>query len=463
MPRGGCLESPAEPEMVHAAPRLRGHVRPLSPLQEGMYFHHLQVRNTVYLEQMTCEIRGPLDVDLATRVIEILVREHEILRTVFTIRPPKGMRQVVLPYVRLELEQLDLRSAPSPDAAIEAVLDREAARNLDLAVAVSRCKLLQLADETFVFLWTYHHIIMDSWTLLMLQEQFTALYAAALRGEPLSLKKRPLQYRDYVDWTLGEDRGKAAVFWRDYLGRGKSRLPFELPLESIDQYIETTKTDLPLSLLDRLDRLSALHKVTTNSVFLAAWCAYSLLRHNREEDVIGCVYANRLLPFKGAGTVAGLFVNSLPLRCSRRSSAAEQIRAVHRHMMQWPGKGWLSLSEIMATGGLTANDLSSLVNISIDQPTISNAHTKTLPIQIDKIRYREQAHFAVCLDVFLNRDRPSLAVRHDTRKGPWDASVVCAVMEDILVRFEETPDADLRELVVSTTAQDLTADTDFNF
>nr|WP_255731535.1 condensation domain-containing protein [Phaeobacter sp. B1627] len=463
MPRGACPESLPKPDVVDATSRLQGHVRPLSPLQEGMYFHHLQVRNTVYLEQMTCEIRGPLDVDIATRVAETLVREHEILRTVFTIRPPKGLRQVILPYVRLDIECLDLRAAAEPDVAIEAILDREAACNLDLASAASRCKLLQLADETFVFLWTYHHIIMDSWTLLMLQEQFTQLYAAALRGEPLRLEKQPRQYRDYVDWTLGETKVKAVAFWRGYLGRGRSRVPFELPLETIDQCIETTKADLKLSVLDRLDQLASLHKVTPNSVFLAAWCAYSLTRHGREEDVIGCVYANRLLPFRGAGSVAGLFVNSLPIRCARHSSAAEQIKAVHRHMMQWPGNGWLSLSEIMATGGLTANDLSSLVNISIDQPRISNTHTSTLPIEIDKIRYREQAHFAVCLDVFLNRDNPSLAVRHDTRKGRWDASEVCDVLEDILAWFERTPDTSLRELVISRAAQDLVAHTDFDF
>jgi hypothetical protein len=132
-------------------------------------------------------------------------------------------------------------------------------------------------------------------------------------------------------------------------------------------------------------------------------------------------------------------------------------------MMQWPGKGWLSLSEIMATGGLTPNDLSSIVNFSIDQPSISNAYTKILPIEVDNIRYREQAHFAVCLDVVLDRDSPSLAIRHDIRKGGWDASVVCDVLGDILDRFETTPEASLRDFVASRAAQGLIADTDFDF
>lgn len=441
---------------------MKGYCCDLSPVQEGMYFHHAHCRNAVYLEQLACDIHGPLDIAVARRCIERLVREHDILRTVFTVKRPKGLRQVVLPFAEVDLPLIDATQASDPIGFVEALLDHESRLNLDLSRRASRCKIVQLGPETFVFIWTYHHIIMDSWSLLMLQRQFTMLYAGALNGAEIpAIAARP--YREYVSWTRRRDQAATFRFWRRYLGRAASRVPLVLPSETISENTIVSRTPLLRDTHELLAALKKQHKTTATVVFLAAWSAWVLYRDGREADIIACVYANRLVPIKAAGTIAGLFVNSLPLRTTRYFTTIEQIDHIHRAMMEWPRHGWMALSDIMATGGLTAYNISSFVNFTIDQPTIDNEYSRTLPIRLDRVRYREQAHFAVCLDIDLAEDRPSLAIRYDRRLGSFDAAEIAEDLARVLTVFRDRPRTPLGDLVIELKKPALFAETDFDF
>src|ERR1043166_5290902 len=89
---------------------------PLSPVQQGMYFHHLHKKNRVYLQQMLCDIDGPLDVDFVAHSLDKLVEAHECLRTVFVHDDDEGPRQLVRPHRVRPLRIRDLSSLPDPDA-----------------------------------------------------------------------------------------------------------------------------------------------------------------------------------------------------------------------------------------------------------------------------------------------------------------------------------------------------------
>jgi len=422
-----------------------GRVLALSPSQMGMYFHHIHSRNSVYLEQLTCEIAGPLDIGIACACLEALVDRHSILRTVFTIKAPRGLRQVALPLTSLDLELVDLTQVDDQDGAVDALLRSEAALNLDLSRSASRCKLLRLGAERFVFVWTYHHILLDSWTLLLLQQQFTELYLQALQNRPATTTASYPQYWEYVAWTQACDRQRTLEYWRGYLGKAKSSFPMSLPSETVAENTAVTAGELPASLTELLANLQASSRTSAASVFLAAWSTYSLGRSGRSENIVGCVYANRLIPLKAAGKIAGLFANSLPIRSQHGTTATQHIAGIHREMMQWPRYAWISLSEIMASAGMTVYDISSVVNFSIDQPDIENEHSRQLPIRIGNIRYREQAHFPV-LEVFLSGDRPRLSVRYDRRRDTYDADDMIGGLERILTAFRDSPDLPLGQL-----------------
>src|SRR5205085_7121849 len=98
---------------------------------------------------------------------------------------------------------LDLRALPP---AVQPVLCAQLARAharqpFDLARGpLLRAALLQLDAQTHLLLLTFHHIVVDGWSLGVLLRELAACYAAARRHQPPALPPLPVQYADYALW-----------------------------------------------------------------------------------------------------------------------------------------------------------------------------------------------------------------------------------------------------------------------
>ena len=85
-------------------------IYPLSPLQEGMLFHHLLAPEaTAYFVQMSCTLRGDLDVAAFKQAWSRVIERHAVLRTFFTWEQRDKPLQVVLTRMPLPFEQHDWR------------------------------------------------------------------------------------------------------------------------------------------------------------------------------------------------------------------------------------------------------------------------------------------------------------------------------------------------------------------
>src|SRR5580698_1144029 len=55
----------------------------LSPMQEGMLFHHLQGNSGVDVEQLVCGLQEPIDADALAFAWQKTVARHTVMRTGF--------------------------------------------------------------------------------------------------------------------------------------------------------------------------------------------------------------------------------------------------------------------------------------------------------------------------------------------------------------------------------------------
>ncbi|HMZ79238.1 MAG TPA: condensation domain-containing protein, partial [Acidobacteriota bacterium] len=91
-------------------------IYPLSPLQQGMLFHSLLTPGAgLYIEQMACTLKGPLDVAAFERAWQVLVGRHSILRTAFVWEGLDEPLQVVQSEVEVPFEFLDWRNLTQSD------------------------------------------------------------------------------------------------------------------------------------------------------------------------------------------------------------------------------------------------------------------------------------------------------------------------------------------------------------
>src|SRR5689334_3683115 len=135
----------------------------LSPLQEGIYYHWLSnPGSTVYTEQMCYRLKGKLDISLLEKSYEQLVSRHAVLRTFFTQEVGTNILQVVR---KEPVYTFIFRDLGNPDESYVAEFknnDYHAGFNLNKGTQ-ARLSVLSLGNDTWEFIWTQHHILMDGW------------------------------------------------------------------------------------------------------------------------------------------------------------------------------------------------------------------------------------------------------------------------------------------------------------
>lgn len=290
----------------------------LSPLQEGLLFHSLYAPGSgLYIIQMRMRL-WQLDRRAFQAAWQAVVDRHETLRAAFHCPPDGDARQVSQPALRLEWEEHDWRDldAQTREQRRQEYLRVDRAREFDFAVApLMRLALMRVSDEAHDFVWTFHHILLDGWSVPLLMNEVAAHYEAFVRGVPVALPPvRP--YRDYVAWLAQQDDQGAEAFWRHSL-RGidwPTRLGIERP--GAPAQSDAREHQLRAIATPNTARLRAFareHGLTQSTVAHAAW-AVLLSRYGGSHRVVfGVTVAGRPTELTGADAMLGLFINTVPI------------------------------------------------------------------------------------------------------------------------------------------------------
>src|SRR5689334_11199647 len=151
----------------------------LSPMQQGMLFHSLRSpQSGMYVEQLSCTLRGPLDVAAFRQAWQHVVNRHSVLRTSFYWKEMDKPLQVVQRDAQLPLDIQNWRDLPreAQRQRFEKLLEADCRRGFELNQApLMRLILLRTDEQEYQLIWSHHHLLLDGWCLsLLLGEVFAA-------------------------------------------------------------------------------------------------------------------------------------------------------------------------------------------------------------------------------------------------------------------------------------------------
>ncbi|WP_223809386.1 condensation domain-containing protein, partial [Nocardiopsis listeri] len=154
-------------------------VWPLTPMQQGMFFHSfLEPGSSSYFEQVVVELDGVEDPVGLGRAWASVVDRHPVLRMTVAWQGLDEPVVLVRAGVRTPVSHVDLRGSSEGDRgrAIEDFLAEDEAAGLDLGEGpLLRVGLLRTSDTRVVLVWTFHHLLLDGWSLpLVLEDVLTA-------------------------------------------------------------------------------------------------------------------------------------------------------------------------------------------------------------------------------------------------------------------------------------------------
>ncbi|MDH6131465.1 amino acid adenylation domain-containing protein [Kitasatospora sp. MAA4] len=311
---------------------------PLSSAQQRLWFFwQLRPDGSEYNVPKATRLRGGLDAPALERSIAHLVARHAQLRATFpTVDGAPVLR--IAPHATVPLTPVDLTDLPGAarERALAAEVDRAALAPFDLVNGpVFRARLIKLAADEHVLVLAFHHIVVDGWSLGIVERDLAAGYAAELAGTAQAPEKSTAayDYRDYVAdeqrMLAGSRRVEALAYWRDQLACAppQLQLPTDWPHPQLPSHQGDTSSFLVSPQLgQQAQALATRTRVTRFVVLLSAYAALLSRLTATEEVVIGVPVSGRTtLEVEG---VVGLFVNMLPL-CVRVRPGMTFVELLH--------------------------------------------------------------------------------------------------------------------------------------
>ncbi|WP_245667685.1 non-ribosomal peptide synthetase [Actinomadura macra] len=331
-------------------------VWPLSPLQEGLFFHSSYDTGAldVYTAQVTFDFPHRVDAARLRTACEAVLARHTALRAGYT---GDGLRQPVQ-FIGAEpgapLEEIDL-SGLGPgqrQEAIDRILAEDRRRRFDLArPPLFRLLLIRLGDGTDRLVITHHLILWDGWSAWLFFEQLIALYER--RGDSSGLPPTG-SYRDYLAWLNEQDSGGAAAAWRQALtGLEEPTLvgPVDRALEPVIP--DRRRAELSEPLTERLYAAVRRHGLTLNTVFSTAWALVLSNATGRGDVVFGTAVAGRPGDVPHVESVIGMFLNTVPVRVALdpRETVPDLLRRAQRERAALMPHDYLGLRDIQQAAG----------------------------------------------------------------------------------------------------------------
>ncbi|HVU25270.1 MAG TPA: amino acid adenylation domain-containing protein [Opitutus sp.] len=423
----------------------------LSPMQAGLLFQSLfEKESRAYFVQMAYRLRGRIDTAQLEAAWRRVGRQHAILRTNFVHDGLDEPVQLVWRERRAEIVTTDLRGlAPAEQArAIAAARATDLARGFDLERdALWRVSLWRTADDAIEVVWSYHHLLLDGWSLGLVQRDLLRAYA----GEA---GPSPVPFRDYIRWLAGRDLASSRKYWAEYLADFGAATPLpvltkpaaDAPFLAADHALE-----LGESLSSGLRALAARAGVTLNTVLQAAW-GIVLGRHNRTSDIVfGAIVSGRPAELPGVEEMVGPFICAVPVRV--RAAAATRVSSLldelQRAALAGEAHHHLPIADVQALTPL-GRELFDHLLVFENYPVDRGLGESESAWRVEGVEAHDRTHYDLDLTV---DPAASVAVKFGYNRSVYaDEQIarVAAQLRSVLEQMAAQPEKEIGELTLTT-------------
>ncbi|MDR0266612.1 SDR family NAD(P)-dependent oxidoreductase, partial [Paenibacillus sp.] len=308
----------------------------LSHAQERIWFlQKMDPRLVAYNLPSLINLEREMDADVLTRAFQRVIQRHDALRTVF-LEEAGIPRQQVLALYSYSVEWIDLSAEEQPEAALHRLVKVDDQTVFDLKKPPYMMKLYRLGKNRSCLYSNFHHIIVDGWSLSVIQQEVIAAYAAEWAEEPQPPQAAPVQYAEHVRqqraWLSSREAKGMQAYWHNELG---GTLPvLSLPTDYKRPALQTYNGSSVILQLDdaasrRLKAAAQELNITLHMLFLAGYAAVLHRLTEAEDLIIGVPVTVR--NNQGLDQAVGLFINSVCVRLNLREvgsfqELAEQVR-----------------------------------------------------------------------------------------------------------------------------------------
>jgi amino acid adenylation domain-containing protein len=413
-------------------------VYPLSPLQEGMLFHHLSDRHIdPYVLSALFELEPQDGVEQLVAAVQAVIQRHDALRTAILWEQLPKPAQVVYCSATVRAEAIELESDQDSCEQLKKLLrpegvlfDLQRAPLLRLQVVDDRLRAHRYA------LLRVHHVICDHQSLTTLIAEITANLNGRTRELP-----RPESYSSFIASMLSDARPQdSQAFFRSKLESVyETTAPFGLLDAAESGSIQEERLALDAGFAKHI-RSTAKHVgVSAARMFHAAWALLVAKITGRDDVVFGTVISSDRYGKPSERASVGLSVNTLPLRIPLQGVTAAALVALVDH----------ELSELLAYAHTPLPFAQRCSGLGAGMPLFTtllnyrhSARRRDASLMGSRVIATGEAFtsYPIALTVDNFGQGFSLIVQTDRRIDPWRIfGYLQAAMESLLRALDEAP------------------------
>ncbi|KAI9239023.1 MAG: hypothetical protein BYD32DRAFT_460189 [Podila humilis] len=406
----------------------------LSPLQEGILFHHMMAMEAdPYLITVCAAFRNRELLDHYLRAYQKVVDRHDILRTAILWENMSTPAQTVLRHVPLPVTEhsLVLNDGPVVSQLMRLYDPRKYRLNLNTAPLI-RLATAQDTDGRWILLELHHHIIGDRSTTEVLQEEIRDILAGGFERLPA-----PEPYRNLIAEARlrGVSVGEQEAFF--------SRMLQDIEIPSLLYGLTNIYSDgcdvtdshctLPQDLNNKLRGHARRLGVSLASLCHLAWARVVGSLSGQDQVVFGTVLFGRMQGGAGSDRALGLFVNTLPFRVDvGETSVQESLRKVQTDLAALLQHEHASLAHAQRQSGVPMGMplfnalLNYRHNTAPDQETRATSGIETIAT-LDRTNYP----FTISVEDYGSSLPSSLGLAVQVVQ-PYDPARICSYMQQAL-------------------------------
>lgn len=324
----------------------------LTAMQQGLMYHTISSDSGhTYIGKYLFEIKGDIQNQAFKSAWQQVVQRHACLRSRF-VMSDSGQYQVVLSAAALAWETADWSELTSEQQITDRLAQwQHQQQHCPFALAEApalRFMLIRLAANRYYFHVSFHHIILDGWSLAVMNRDAALLYRALCDNQVPQLAE-PAPIAHYVEWLKQQSAEQALGYWRSMLEDidETSALPdWRKPDASVEA--PSVSRHLSSTLTHRLQQLAQQQQLTLNTLVQAAW-GLTLSHFNGKANVVfGVTVSGRPTSLPDVDQMVGLFINTLPMRLQTSGSIllVDWLRQVQQQQVESSRYEYSSLAQI---------------------------------------------------------------------------------------------------------------------
>jgi amino acid adenylation domain-containing protein len=284
----------------------------LSTIQEGILLtQHIYRDSPLYNVGGYAVVEGALNEQALAKAITGILDDSDVIVTGFAaFNPTEHMPAGTSPY---EIEIADLTDKADAVIYFEEWMQHDIRLPFDVGRSLVKVVVARVSASCCYWYTKAHHLIMDGYSMALLFDKVSALYAGAASQDDISAR-----YVDFIRtdaaYRLSSEYENDKKFWIERLnGQSAGRAFYScLKQDGLGRLTAMRRqVVLDRALFDMIEAFSKNYNCTAFHYFLALLFVLNRLYNNPENTIIGVPVFNRgTRPFK---RTLGTFVNVLPL------------------------------------------------------------------------------------------------------------------------------------------------------